>query len=309
MTIGAFIPTIAQNRTLNNDFKNSSYYSQPTYFKFGVGSTQLTESSTNLTTVIPILNGTVCDNGDNTFTGSSGGDNTTDNTTTYKAGAGVTDNHSQNLIANATNATKIWTNADLAAAGVNADATKYVGCWLYIKDAATKAKFLTAGTAIELRLGADSTTNYYSQVWTASQLAVGWNWLSNNSLLSTWTVAGTPGVLNDFQIRITTNNATDTFVAGDVLFDLLRQWVITDVKSLITTGYPLVNTSEVYVEILGRLEKTEAVGFDITQFGLFNAADEPMIFVQLSTAGESKSSADIFIPRVIEKLRNRRLTL
>ena len=40
------------------------------------------------------------------LTGSSGGDNSTDNTDTYKEGAGNVDVTSQNLIANDTSATK-----------------------------------------------------------------------------------------------------------------------------------------------------------------------------------------------------------
>ena len=54
------------------------------------------------------------DDGSNAFTGSSGGDNSTDNTSVFKEGGGNTDVTAQNLIANDTNADKIWVISDLS---------------------------------------------------------------------------------------------------------------------------------------------------------------------------------------------------
>ena len=145
--------------------------------------------------------------------------------------------------------------------GANCVSTKYISQWHYIKDATALAKYLTAGTALEIRIGADTTANYYSQVWTASQLAVGWNYLCDNELLSTWTAVGTPGTLNNFAIIITTNNATDEFAAGDVLYDLLRQWEVADFYKAYVTDFPSIDFTNLEVTTRGYLTSLEANGF------------------------------------------------
>jgi len=213
-------------------------------FKVGIGTTAPTGADTDLEIAVPISNGTVNDNGNNTLTGSSGGDNTTDNTTTYKDGAGVTDVTSQNLIANNTNATKIWTISDLSSLGNNITQTQFFGLWIYIKDATALAKFKTSGTALEIKLGSSS-ANYFSLTKTASNLAVGWNWITSNTVaVEDMTETGTvSGNVDTFIIEITTNNATDTFVAGDVLYDLLRTWQASDLVKSFETSYPSYNSS------------------------------------------------------------------
>ena len=102
---------IIMDRAYNDD--GSTTYTAPTEFKVGQDQTTPEQTDTDLDNPVPIANGTINDDGDNQLTGSSGGDNTTDNTTTFKPGGGVSDDTAQDLIANDTNATKIWTIADL----------------------------------------------------------------------------------------------------------------------------------------------------------------------------------------------------
>jgi len=275
-----------------NGSLSSTEYLPESQFIIGIDNGTPNIASTDLDLKVPIGNGTVCDSGANTFTGSSGGDNSTDNTSTYKEGAGVTDNTAQNLIANDTNATKIWTIADLTVAGVNADASKYIGNWLYIKDATAYAKLLSSGTCLELRIGVDTSANYYSKTYEASNLAVGWNWLCDNQLLSTWTAVGTPGTLNDFAIIITTNNATDTFVAGDVVYDLLRQWNESDYYKDFQSGYPSLNFTSLEATQRGYLVSTEANGFDINGIGTINEDTTRLMGSESTHTSVSKSLTD-----------------
>ena len=108
---------------MDRGYKASPTFTAPTVFKVGQDQSTPLVTATDLTNAVPISNGTVNDNGDNTLTGSSGGDNSTDNTTTFKPGAGVSVVTSQNLIANNTNATKIWTISNLASLGTNITGT------------------------------------------------------------------------------------------------------------------------------------------------------------------------------------------
>lgn len=263
-------------------------------FKVGQDQTTPQVADTDLDNAVPISNGTVNDNGDNTLTGSSGGDNSTDNTTTFKPGAGVSDDTSQNLIANNGNATKIWTIADLSSLGSNMTGTNRASIWLYINDAADLVKFLSSGTAIELKLGSD-TGNYFSKTWTASELATGWNWLNTgttavNALTETGTVAGN---IDTFIIEITTNNATDTFIAGDVLYDLLRSWTASDLTKAITSK--VIDNTALTVQTRSDLASTEANGFLVDSHGLFNTDSSALIEGLENFAEESKSNTDEFI--------------
>jgi len=262
-------------------------YDPPTKFTIGINGTTPSENNTDLVEAIPISDGTVNDNGSTNLTGSSGGDNSTDNTTTYKEGAGESDNTAQNLIANDTNATKIWT---IAALSTNITATQPVGLWIYIKDATALAKFVS----LEIKLGSDS-SNYYSLSKTAAQLSTGWNWVNSGStnvedLTETGTVSGD---IDTFIIEIVTNNATDEFVAGDVVYDLLRQWEDSDLLKLFNTGYPSLNLTNLEVSMKCTLLSNEGNGFLVDSIGTKNVDGYLMdIHVQ---DDESKSSTDEFI--------------
>lgn len=280
---------------------NRTYKAVPDYTtvsKFGVGIKQgtLLAADTDLDYVVPINNGTVNDNGDNTFTGSSGGDNSTDNTTTFKPGAGETDNTAQNLISNNTNVTKIWTIADLSSLGINAIADQPFAMWIYIKDAAALAKFLIAGTALEIKLGSDS-SNYYSKTFELTDLATGWNWITSNTvnvedLTETGTVVGD---IDTFLIEIITNNATDVFIAGDVIYDLLRQWEVTDTVKTFIAGFPAIDEGTFKVKIKGSLTSVQANGFDLSGFKVLNTDTVPKVTDLSDYTAESKSDTDEFI--------------
>lgn len=279
---------------LNRGYKLTPDYLPMSKFKVGVNNTTPNIADTNLDFPIPLNNGTVCDNGDNQLTGSSGGDNTTDNTSIYKSGAGETDDTAQNLIANNTNATKIWTIADLSALGTNIDGTQYAGLWLYIKDATTLAKFVTTGTCLELKLGSDS-SNYFSIVFEATDFVVGWNWITSNDVVNNWTetlAVGAP--IDTFIIEITTNNATDTFVAGDVVYDLLRQWEYADIVKNYVTGYPTINETNLEVETRGFVSAVEANGYDINGYADFNNDTINKMGTNNTITPESKADTDQF---------------
>lgn len=241
-------------------------------FQVGVGTTPATIGDTALEIAIPISDGTVNDNGDNQLTGSSGGDNSTDNTTTFKPGAGQNDATAQNLIANDTNSTKIWTIADLISLGTNIDGTQPFGLWLFILDSTALAKFVSSGTALEIKLGSDS-SNYYSYTREVSDLVVGWNWITSNLVnvedLSETGTVGSP--IDTFIIEVTTNNSTDTFIAGDVIYDLLRQWASSDLIKSMDTNFPSYNSSTKEVSSQASLGLSEANGFPISEVLVENA--------------------------------------
>jgi len=230
--------------------KGPSYYKRPSYYRFSSSNVQLTESDTDLGNVIPVLDGVVNDDGSNTLSGTFGGDSTTDNTTIYKSGGGVSDVTAQNLISNVSSALKGWEITNLATNGVVVDATKMAGFNIYIIDSDTLALIRSSSAAIFADFGIDS-SNYYRLEIDKDELSVGWNWISTKSVVvgdldETGTVTGT---IDYFRLIIGTDDAADTWGSGDVVFDLLRTWDSADTKKGIKAGYPLVNESEVYAEI------------------------------------------------------------
>lgn len=276
-----------------NGSLSSTQYLPPDRYRVGINETATpTVTTTTLAYEIPVDNGTINDNGDNVLTGSLGGDNSTDNTTTYKVGGGQTDNTSQNLIANGTNQTKAWAREPVTNAFLS---TSRIGFWFYVKDSTTYAKFLTSGWCLALRVGSDS-SNYYEKQWTNTSFTTGWNWMSPGVVSSGMTTTGTPtGTLDYMQILIRTNNSTDTFVAGDVLYDLCRQWTDTQSKLAYVSGYPTLNMSLLQATTRILIGASQAVGYDINALILQNRDTSELTTDAHVFTAESKSATDEFV--------------
>jgi len=297
MTAGSLITNNGKNILLYRTYTpnaslSSTSYTAPIYFEVGVSNQTPAVTDTALSNPVPIYHGTVLFKADSVLTGSGGGDNSTNNTTTYKIGAGESDNTAQNLIANNSSATKTWSKA-ITTYG---NKTKYVGFWLYIKDATALNKFKTGSTCLQIKLGSDS-SNYYSKGWLVASLATGWNWLhSGTSTLENLTQTGTvTGDIDYFEIVITTNNTTDTFTTGDVIFDLLRQWSYSDLEKTYVTGYPSFDTTNKEVAIRCHLPSVYANGFEINGLGIMNADTSTLLFSEDTFTTQSKTNTDEFI--------------
>ena len=303
MATGGELVDDGRNVLLNRTYKETPDYNAPTKCKVGVGTTTPNTSDTNCENIVPMDYGIVNDNGDNQLTGSSGGDNTTDNTSTYKIGGGRADNTSQNLIANSSSTSKIWTILDLSILGINLDETKRTGLWIYIKDSATFDKFATSGTCLEVKFGSDD-SNYYNMTYEASDLSAGWNWLTSNldnleDLTETGTVSGD---IDFFEIDITTNNATDTFSTDDICYDLLRQWELADTLGDINMGYPSFDAPHQEVTIQFYIHSLQANGFMLTECGSFTDDTTPTMIDHDVFSGVSKSLTDEMIITVVNDL-------
>lgn len=305
MANGSIILNGGKQIMIERAYNSSTTTTVPSQFQVGINNGTPNVGDTALNTAIPIDDGTVNDDGSNTFTGSNGGDNSTNNTTIFKPGAGVSDDTAQSLITNATSATKTWTIANLASAGTNINGAQPFGLWFYIADATTLAFFLTSGTALEIRLGSD-TSNYYSYTRTAAQLSTGWNWITSgattavNTLTETGTVSGN---IDTFVIIVTTNNSTDDWTDGNVVYDLLRQWdPATDLVKNFESGYPTIDTSNFEAEYRCVLSSTEANGFDINGFMPFNTDSTILAHSEDTFTAESKSDTDVFTFIVKDKI-------
>ena len=291
--VGGVTTNNGKNWLLNRAYKATTDYEEVYYIKLGIGLTTPLVTDTDVEIPIPISNGTVNDDGSNVLTGSSGGTDSTDNIAIFKEGAGVVDVTAQNLIGNDTSVTKIWTISNLATLGTIITSSEHVSLWTYIKDTTTLNKLKSTGTCLEIKLGSDI-NNYYSITKESSDLLVGWNWITSNTdtvadLSETGTVTGD---IDTFIIEITTNNATDEFVAGDIIYDLLRSYDDDDLFKVFVTGYPTIDEINIRSNIRCYLTTIEATGFNITEFGTFNNDATPVLLTHDVIDSISKSSTD-----------------
>lgn len=314
MTNGSIITNLGKKIILNRAYKATPDYTVTTKFKVGISNATPNLGDSDLTVAVPIEDGTVNDDGSNTgnLVGTNGAANSTDNVATYKEGAGLSDVTSQNLVTNGAgvNATKTWTIANLAAAGVVMTATEPFGFWLYIDDAADLAKFLAAGTCLEVkfRTNGDAANLSYLKTFELTDLAVGWNWITSNTTAVnglTQGAGGPPsGVLDEFLIEVTTANATDEFnvaVAGELIYDLLRQWATTDLTKIFSVD-PSLDETNMEVEIRGLLTTVQANGFPLDGFALFNTDTTNKMHSEDTHTDESKSTTDQFTYIVKDRL-------
>ena len=268
---------------LNRYISTNPTYTAPTKIKVGQKTTTaISSTDTDLQNAVPIQNGTVNDNGDNVLTGSSGGTNSTDNIVIYKDGGGETDKTAQNLIANGTNVSKVWTISNLATLGNTISSGKFTGLWVYIKDQTTLDKI------VDLEI----TLSTFISTFLNSELDTGWNWLE----LGVSTASS-----SSFVIEITTNNATDVFTSGDVVYDLLRQWEESDLFQTFDSGYPIIDELNNEVSYRITLTANQAAGFNADSLGVFNNDSSEVMVGESSYDEDGKSVDDEFVYIIKEK--------
>ena len=119
----------------------------------------------------------------------------------------------------------------------------------------------------------------------------------DNALVNDDTTYGAPTVSNYdyFRIQIRLNNTTDTFAAGDVIWDVLVEFDDADMFKILQSGYPTTDLTSNTAEYRGIVEITESNGFFIDNSGVFNNNSPPEMHSEDKWAGESKTAGDRFI--------------
>jgi hypothetical protein len=310
MATGGVITTDGKKIMLNRTYKDTPDYEEPTVFSTGIGLTTPAASDTELEIRVPITAGTVNDDGSNTgnLVGSAGGTTSTDNITRFKEGAGVVDATAQNLLANGSSVSKTWTIADLTAAGSAMTATQPFSVWIYMDETTCFDLLAAAGTVFDIRFrtNGDGATLYYQQTLTKAELTSGWNWInSGDTAVNGLTVGGggaPSGALDEVVLIITTALAATTFIAGECVWDLLRQWADSDLIKLYESGYPTIDEVNLTATTRTVLTSIEANGFDLSEVGLLNEDGSPLLLSHDVFTAESKSDTDEFIFIVVDEL-------
>lgn len=257
-------------------------------FRLSINTPDVTYGDTTLTTQIPI-SGTEMIDACNVTTGwTTTGGTVTVNATTFKPD-GVTDG--------SLNFTKTGTaSADLsttkATTSLNGTSKDFI-MWFYVKDATTLAKLTTSGTALIIRYGTDS-SNYYRKDILQSSLATGWNYITSAITSGFTTTVGTPtlATMNYTLIQTSATTATDTWSAGDIIFDSLRLASADDY--LKTQDSVTTSNTDNSVTYVNKLTVAEANGFLINGLGLVNTDGTELLAIKSKFPNNSKDTTDLF---------------
>ena len=275
-----------------NDELYENQYRPDSQFKVGITNPDASATSIDLKMPINITEDTINDDGNINLTGSVGGENTTDNTTIFKHGPGAYDNIAQNLLTNTTSTDKIWT-----ASVVELEPEKFLGLWIYISDATALGK-INEDINIKLRNSGDTENYYYELNFNKGDLETGWNFISSYPTkiedLETGSSGAPTGAINELIIKVVTENASDNFSEGDLVYDLLKSYTIDNIFKSFISGYPIIDLGNLEVEARAFLSTIEANGFFLNSFATFNDDDVPLMTSEETFAGESKSNIDEF---------------
>jgi len=258
----------------------------------GVSGVAPNVGATDIEFRVPITNGTVNDDGSTNLSGSTYALDSTDNTSNFKEGGGVSDDTAQNLMSDGYGPELFWGSVDLTTAGTAVDIAKKIGFNLYVKDAATLLKIST----VRLFVGSDSGgANSYWEFWDDTVLTVGWNFLTSADVVGDWNTVGTPtGTIKYARVSVIPTGALSgsPIVAGDLIYDLLRQWAPADETKAMISGYPTFDYTGLSVTKAFLLTTSEANGFLIDNLATINS-DTISLSGQIAlTGGDSKSSTD-----------------
>lgn len=281
---------------LNRAYKASPDYTALTKFKAGYAQTTPTVGTTDLANPVPITGTESVDTAEATAGWTANTGDTTGiavSTTRFKQGA--------------SSLTFAKSGTGAASCGVNKAVTsrdytsKNLYFWVYIT---SLADLISAGTAMEVQYGSDS-SNYYRFDIAIGSLVAGWNLFEKASSEASATV-GTPAIAacDFFKITFYTDLAADTIAADRINIDEILVASSDDYTKDFEATYPQLDETNMEATIRCVLDSTQANGHLIDSVLLVNT-DASVIAGSIDTiTEESKTSTDEFIFLLRERFIN-----
>lgn len=283
MSNGQIVSLNGQKIMLNRTFKSSPDYLQPSTFQIGVGTTTPIVSDTALAHKIPISGTEDVDTCEATTGWTDSADMTVSlNTSIYKIGSGAL-----NLTKDATATTTASTSKTTTSLNFT---SKDLSIWIYVADSTVLAQLATSN-CFTLRFGSDS-SNYYQWTKNASFFAVGWN-LIDGFTSGTGAVTGSPSITAcDYTyVGITATSSGQTWTAGKIVMDDIKLASTADYINTFVSGYPTLDETNLFVTFRGVIDATQANGYSLTEFGIFNADSTPLMFSRTVHTAISKTTS------------------
>jgi hypothetical protein len=296
MANGSILTSSGKKIILNRAYKASPDYTAPTVFKVGISNGTPSVADTDLDNPIAITGTEAVDDCEATTGWTDSADmNTATSTTQVKEGT-----NSLSLEKNGAGSAT-YSTAKTTTSRVFTSKTLFV--WLYIT---AVADLVATGTdAVTIRFGSDAggANHYYQKGWDISELAAGWNLLYFTSASADSTV-GSPNLsaMIYSYIALTCDNAADLIAVNRIMMDDWKLASTDDFTKTYVSGYPTINETTLEVEIRCQLLSTEANGYDLNGFGLFNTDGTVLMHSEDTFTAESKSNTDQFTFIVKDRL-------
>ena len=288
MTTGSVVTTQGKQIVINRTFNAVPTYTIPQYFSLGIGTSTPVIGDTALSYAIPITKTNVVD-ACNAITGWTGSADATIslNTTTYKEGTGSLNLAKTGTASSVCNMSKTTPTADFTGKSLN--------LWFFVKDASTLAK-LTATSCVEIRYGSGS-GNYYYWRKDIGDFAVGWNWIHGLTSANATGTTGTPVIgtciYTLVQFSVTANSVVTA--AGDTIVEDIYLTLPADYYAVNFVGFPIIDEATLMITNKLFLTTTQANGFQLAEFGIFNADTPKKDFSRaVHTSITKTSSVQIF---------------
>ncbi|QDP57896.1 MAG: hypothetical protein Unbinned1693contig1002_40 [Prokaryotic dsDNA virus sp.] len=286
MANGSIITNNGKKVMLNRAYKASPDYNAPDQFKVGADNGTPNVGSTDLDNPIPISDTEMVDDCEAADWTDDAEMSTTLDAVTFKEGS-----NSLSLTKDAGAAIDATTDKTTTSRDFT---SKELWIWLYIKDATMYAK-LNATDCVTIRFGSDN-ANYYQYTRDKADLATGWNYIYFNSGTADSTVGAPVIAACDYSyIGIKADAAGTTWSAGDLLMDDWKVASADDYFQDIDASYPSLDETNHQVEIRCTLATTDANGYDIDGFSIWNDDGTELMLNEDTFTAESKSSTDEFV--------------
>lgn len=295
MANGSIIGNPGKQIMIHRTYEPSPTLTAPTLFKVGYLNDTPDVADTDLDNPIDITGSETVDAFDvlgNYNTNASGTNTVTLNTTNGQRQEGIA---SINFVkSDATNATMSSFDTVTSLDFTN----KTFLIWFFITD---KTKLATTA-AVTVRYGSDA-SNYFEEDRDNSEIFNGWNTISFTSATADSTTGSPVITAMDFlYIEIETTTAATTIAEPDCRWDFARIADSTDFTKAFNSGFPTFDDTNFEVAIECTLLITEANGFLINGFGLFNTDSTVLMHSQDTITGDSKSNTDEFIYTAKDRL-------
>lgn len=280
---------------LNRMFKETPDYAAPTVFKVGRNQTTAQQSDTDLDDPVPISGSELVDDCETADFSDSTDMTSSLNTDRFKEGSS-----GLNLIKDGTSGASASISKTVTSRNFT---SKELSVWIYLTADGLAA--MATSSCLTIRYGSDN-SNYYEWVKDKADLAEGWNLISGLTSSNADSTTGSPTITacDYFFLQLTATGSGITWSEGDVVLDEIKVISSDDYLKEFDIGYPIIDETTNQVTIRGTLSSTEANGYNINGFAIFNEDSSPLMVSIDDFTTESKTNTDELIFTVKNRIRH-----
>lgn len=292
MSVGSTITNNGHKIIINRSYKAAPDYTVPSRVRVGANTSSPTISTTSIDRIVPIQGTEAVDSCDATTGWTAGAPDSAValNTSTYKEGTGSLTISKINTGTTSFFISKTTTSRDFT--------SKDFWMWVYIVDI---TDLVSAGTAMVIKFGSDSSNYYYYNVPITS-LTNGWNYVTFNTTTKSGTTgAPTIATCAYTQVLFNTDLTTDLVAANRIIIDDIKVASADDYYKGFEASYPIIDETLYQVTMRARLLTTDANGYLIDSIGWYNTDATNLLHSIDVIIPESKSSTDELIFESVDR--------